>query len=90
MFLTCCESLFRKIRIDPSKDKKLTTWLQFQFGLNILFSSTNVKSYWPNPQPFKSSISKGSGNVKKLSREWKRYSLSTEIQEKKCKSRFQI
>ena len=50
----------------------------FNLGLNISSSSTNVKSYWPNPSPFKSSISKGSGNVKKLPREWKRYSLSTE------------
>ena len=74
VFDLLCE--FRKIRIDPVQAVALDS---FNLGLNISSSSTNVKSYcWPNPSPFKSSISKGSGNVKKLPREWKRYSLSTE------------
>ena len=60
----------------------------FNLGLNISSSSTNVKSYWPSPSPFKSSISKGSGNVKKLPREQKRYNFSTQSlnREKKMKN----
>ena len=75
VFDLLCEYDFRKIRADPVQAVALDS---FNLGLNISSSSTNVKSYWPNPSPFKSSISKGSGNVKKLPREWKRYSLSTE------------
>ena len=75
VFDLLCECEFRKIRVDSVLAVALDS---FNLGLNISSSSTNVKSYWPNPSLFKSSISKGSGDVKNLPREWKRYSLSTE------------